>query len=238
MKANVTMDQTYNTPDFGSINQELSQVLTEMATTKAQAFTKLATELEKNMSEPNWTIETLNQVEGTIGKAKLSLQSAISFTFSDTDLVKPPILDEQEKGVLEQLAQSIGGESEGETLAAVVARSVQPQVVGSMTNTRSMSLYVIDQHDKKIALSLAPKGYCLLKAVEEAILIDYSLMLSPYVNGQLLFVFDEALFTQNMYVAKTLLQNRKSFTQRYQWSDSTHGKQLAITIDATFSPHA
>jgi hypothetical protein len=51
-------------------------------------------------------------------------------------------------------------------------------------------------------------------------------------------VFDEVLFAQNMYVAKTLLQNRKSFTQRYQWSDTTHGKQLAITVDATFSPHA
>jgi hypothetical protein len=233
------MDQTYNTPDFGAINQELRAVLTEMATSKAQAFTKLATELEKNMGEPNWTIETLNQVEGTIGRAKLSLQSAISFTFSDADLIKPPVLDAKEQGALEQLAQSIGGDSEGDTLAEVVAQSVQPQVVGSMSNARSMSLFVIDQHDKKIALSLAPKGYCLLKAVEEAILIDYSLMLSPLdAHGQLVFVFDEALFAQNMYVAKTLLQNRKTFTQRYQWSDTTHGKQLAITVDATFSPHA
>jgi hypothetical protein len=155
------MTQTYNTPDLGSINQELRQVLSDMATTKAQAFTKLATQLEKNMSEPNWTIETLNQVEGTIGQAKLSLQSAISFVFSDRDLTKPPLLDEKEKVTLEQLAQSIGGESQGDALAEVVAQSVQPQVIGKMIHARSMSLSVITPQDKKIALSLAPKGYCL-----------------------------------------------------------------------------
>lgn len=233
------MSDTYVTPDFGPITKELREVLSDMATTKAQAFTKLATELEKNMGIPNWTMETHNQVEGTIGQASISLQSAISFTFNGDDLTKPPLLDEKEKVSLEQLAQDIGGETEGETLAEVVAQSVEPQVVGTVTHARSLSMFVADSQGKKTALVLASKGYCLFKPVTEAILVDFALMLSPLdANGQLLFVLDEALFAQHVYVAKALLQNRKTFKERYQWDDTSHGKHLAITIDAQFVPHA
>lgn len=233
------MSDSYATPDFGPITKELREVLSDMATTKAQAFTKLATELEKNMGHANWTLETLNQVEGSIGQAKISLQSAISFTFNSDDLTKPPLLDEKEKGALEQLAQDIGGVTEGETLAEVVAQSVEPQVVGTATSARSLSMFVANSQGKKTALALASKGYCLLKPVTEAILVDFALMLSPLdANGQLLFVLDEALFSQHVYVAKALLQDRHEFKQRYQWTDNAHGKQLSITIDATFKPHA
>lgn len=233
------MSDTYSVPDFAPIAKELHEVLSDLATTKAQAFTKLAEELEKNMKAPNWTIETLNQVEGTIGRAKLSQQCAITFAFNGDELVRPPLLDEKEKAAIGQLAQDIGGESEGGVLAQVVAESVEPQVVGKMVSAQALSMFVLNAEGKKSALALAPSGYCLLKPVAEAVLIDYSLMLAPRdPNGQLLFVLDEEVFAQHIYVAKALLENRKSFKQRYQWDDTTHGKHITITVDAQFSPHA